>query len=107
MMGAAPACPRRSAAQLQENMNMGRGPDQSGPASTPGTSVRRRGMLAAVAALAAGGLAQRTTPSVQAGVDGDVVLNASNSATATTTITVPLADFNGNQILFINALPDT
>jgi hypothetical protein len=52
-----------------------------------GTTLRRRGMLAAVAALAAGGLAKSTATPALAGTDGDLVLNTSNTATATTILT--------------------
>jgi hypothetical protein len=49
-------------------------------------AVRRRGMLAAVAALAAGGLAHKTARPALAGTDGDVVLGGNNVAAAQTRI---------------------
>jgi hypothetical protein len=48
--------------------------------------LRRRGMLVAVAALAAGGLAKATTTPALAGTDGDLVLNALNTTTGQTGI---------------------
>ena len=60
---------------------------QSHTATPSGRALHRRGMLAAVAALAAGGLAQRTARPAAAGTDGDLVLNTTNTGTATTTLT--------------------
>ena len=56
----------------------------SGPAAGTGQSLRRRGMLAAVAALAVGGLAKTTATPALAGTDGDMVLGAINHSNTTT-----------------------
>jgi hypothetical protein len=75
---------------------------------TPVTPLRRRGILAAVATLAAGGLLQQTTKGVQAGTDGDLVLNTTNNATARTTLQVtPALSFPSSDLLTLDARPDT
>jgi hypothetical protein len=63
-------------------------------------------MLAAVAALAAGGLAQRTARPLQAGTDGDLVLNAVNTATSQTTLQAA-AGVGSAALLLVNAQTST
>src|SRR3954452_20489352 len=62
---------------------------QHGPGQPIGGSVARRGVLAAVAALAAGALAKYTTRPVHAGNDGDLVLNQANITTGVTSVSNP------------------
>jgi hypothetical protein len=50
-------------------------------------SIKRRGLLAAAWAAVAAFVLRQTTQPVEAGVDGDVVLGASNTTTTQTTIT--------------------
>jgi hypothetical protein len=52
-----------------------------------GRALKRRGLVAGAAALIAGVVASRATQPVSAGADGDVVLGATNTTTATTRIT--------------------
>src|SRR5690349_21447165 len=51
-----------------------------------GGGVARRGILAGVAAVVAGVLAKWTAQPAAAGTDGDLVLNTTNTGTATTTL---------------------
>ena len=59
-------------------------PQSTGPDG--GQRLKRRGALAGVAALLVGALARWTAQPAVAGTDGDLVLNATNTATATTTL---------------------
>lgn len=59
----------------------------NGTANAGGQQLRRRGLMAAVAGLAAGALATVPTRPVLAGTDGDVVLGINNTTTAPTTVT--------------------
>ena len=61
--------------------------DARTPGEDPSQHNRRRGLLAAVAALVAGLVATFSEEKIQAGTDGDVVLGASNSTAGTTKIT--------------------
>src|SRR3954462_303372 len=53
-------------------------------AQPSGGSVARRGVLAGVGAAVAGLVAKRTTTPAIAGDDGDLILNTTNTGTATT-----------------------
>jgi hypothetical protein len=60
-----------------------------------GEVLKRRGLFAAAAALVAAVVAKVTEQKVEAGVDGDVVLGASNFTTGTTVITATNSDGTG------------
>jgi hypothetical protein len=63
---------------------------------------KRRGLIAAAWAAVAAIVARQTTDPVQAGVDGDVVLGASNTETSTTRISTAAA---GNTLELVNTSP--
>jgi hypothetical protein len=60
----------------------------NGLAGTSGQQLRRRGLLAVVAGLAAGTMVKISERTALAGSDGDVVLGASNTSATPTTITL-------------------
>ena len=66
--------------------------------------VRRRGILAGVATVVAGALARLTAQPVHAGIDGDLVLNASNTGTAITTLQSLPAGGSGYTVLRVTNL---
>jgi hypothetical protein len=61
-------------------------PDLRPAANQQTPRIKRRGLLGALGALAAGAVAKLTEAPVSAGTDGDVVLGADNVTQATTTI---------------------
>jgi hypothetical protein len=65
-------------------------------------ALKRRGLVAGAAALIAGAVATQVAQPVSAGADGDVVLGASNTTTATTRIT-NTATGNGGIALFLTS----
>jgi hypothetical protein len=82
--------------------------DPGNPAAlVPAPSLKRRGLMAAVAGLAAGTLAKVTATPVLAGTDGDVVLNTTNTASAPTTIKSFAGSFPGQAIFTGDATGDT
>jgi hypothetical protein len=72
---------------------------QPSSAPLPSPTLRRRGMLAAVAALAAGGLAKATATPVLAGTDGDLVLGTPNIGMGRTTLNA--ATTLSNDVVFL------
>src|SRR5438067_1058894 len=73
-----------------------------GPEHTNGKDngqLRRRGLVAAVAALAAGTLAKTTATPALAGTDGDVVLGATNTESTTTRIRA--STIMGGAVIFV------
>ncbi|HEY1305055.1 MAG TPA: hypothetical protein VGF24_15970 [Vicinamibacterales bacterium] len=64
--------------------------------------MKRRGLLAAAAALAAGFIAKLAEQPVEAGTDGDVVLGSSNSTSGSTSLTCTATNGIGFQV-FANA----
>jgi hypothetical protein len=71
------------------------------------TPLHRWGILAAVAALVAGGLTRMTASSVQAGTDGDLVLNTANTTTSRTTIQAAAINYPSGAVLTTDARADT
>jgi hypothetical protein len=78
-----------------------------GPSDTERAQpFRRRGIVAALATLAAGTLAHQSPPVVQAGTDGDLVLNTINTGTATTTLRAAAA-LGGTALLLVDGTTST
>ena len=78
----------------------------------PAAPVQRRGLLAAVAALAATVLGKTTATPAQAGTDGDLVLGVQNQLVSgvnnhQTTLTAAATSFPDLALLRVSAQPDT
>jgi hypothetical protein len=79
---------------------------QPSTGTPPAATLRRRGMLAAVAALAAGGLAKATATPALAGTDGDLVLNTINTGTSRTTLQATTT-LSVDALLVVDGTPST